>query len=386
MSERLAPRGVVVLGATGSVGASAADVLEAHPERFVTRAVAAHRRGPELLAVARRLGARVAVLVDEQAAADARALLRPGDPDLRAGEAALLDLVRDPATAIVVQAITGAAGLAASVEAARAGKRLALANKESLVVAGPLLMQVARQHGAEIVPVDSEHSALFQCLAAGRRQEVRRLILTASGGPFRGRAAASLGGVTPAEALRHPTWQMGPRITVDSATLMNKALEVIEARWLFDVPAERIEVVVHPQSIVHSMVEFEDGSVVAQMSKPDMRGPVRYALGYPERLPAPGTRFDVHDYARLTFEPPDREAFPALGLGFEAARRGGTAGAALNAADEVAVARFLAGQVPFPDIARTAAAALAQHPFEAAPSLQRLAQADAWARAFATGG
>ncbi len=386
MSERLAPRGVVVLGATGSVGASAADVLEAHPERFVTRAVAAHRRGPELLAVARRLGARVAVLVDEQAAADARALLRPGDPDLRAGEAALLDLVRDPATAIVVQAITGAAGLAASVEAARAGKRLALANKESLVVAGPLLMQVARQHGAEIVPVDSEHSALFQCLAAGRRQEVRRLILTASGGPFRGRAAASLGGVTPAEALRHPTWQMGPRITVDSATLMNKALEVIEARWLFDVPADRIEVVVHPQSIVHSMVEFEDGSVVAQMSKPDMRGPVRYALGYPERLPAPGTRFDVRDYARLTFEPPDREAFPALGLGFEAARRGGTAGAALNAADEVAVARFLAGQVPFPDIARTAAAALAQHPFEAAPSLQRLAQADAWARAFATGG
>ncbi|MFM8387425.1 MAG: 1-deoxy-D-xylulose-5-phosphate reductoisomerase [Planctomycetia bacterium] len=386
MSERLAPRGVVVLGATGSVGASAADVLEAHPERFVTRAVAAHRRGPELLAVARRLGARVAVLVDEQAAADARALLRPGDPDLRAGEAALLDLVRDPATAIVVQAITGAAGLAASVEAARAGKRLALANKESLVVAGPLLMQVARQHGAEIVPVDSEHSALFQCLAAGRRQEVRRLILTASGGPFRGRAAASLGGVTPAEALRHPTWQMGPRITVDSATLMNKALEVIEARWLFDVPAERIEVVVHPQSIVHSMVEFEDGSVVAQMSKPDMRGPVRYALGYPERLPAPGTRFDVRDYARLTFEPPDSEAFPALGLGFEAARRGGTAGAALNAADEVAVARFLAGQVPFPDIARTAAAALAQHPFEAAPSLQRLAQADAWARAFATGG
>lgn len=386
MSGRLAPRGVVVLGATGSVGASAADVLEAHPERFVTRAVAAHRRGPELLAAARRLGARVAVLVDEQAAADARALLRPGDPELRAGEAALLDLVRDPATAIVVQAITGAAGLAASVEAARAGKRLALANKESLVVAGPLLMQVARQHGAEIVPVDSEHSALFQCLAAGRRQEVRRLILTASGGPFRGRAAASLGGVTPAEALRHPTWQMGPRITVDSATLMNKALEVIEARWLFDVPAERIEVVVHPQSIVHSMVEFEDGSVVAQMSKPDMRGPVRYALGYPERLPAPGTRFDVRDYARLTFEPPDREAFPALGLGFDAARRGGTAGAALNAADEVAVARFLAGQVPFPDIARTAAAALAQHPFEAAPSLQRLAQADAWARAFATGG
>jgi len=386
MSGRLAPRGVVVLGATGSVGASAADVLEAHPERFVTRAVAAHRRGPELLAAARRLGARVAVLVDEQAAADARALLRPGDPELRAGVAALLDLVRDPATAIVVQAITGAAGLAASVEAARAGKRLALANKESLVVAGPLLMQVARQHGAEIVPVDSEHSALFQCLAAGRRQEVRRLILTASGGPFRGRAAASLGGVTPAEALRHPTWQMGPRITVDSATLMNKALEVIEARWLFDVPAERIEVVVHPQSIVHSMVEFEDGSVVAQMSKPDMRGPVRYALGYPERLPAPGTRFDVRDYARLTFEPPDREAFPALGLGFEAARRGGTAGAALNAADEVAVARFLAGQVPFPDIARTAAAALAQHPFEAAPSLQRLAQADAWARAFATGG
>lgn len=376
-------RGVVLLGATGSVGSSAADVLEAHPERFATRAVAALRRGPELLALARRLRAPVAVLVDEQAAAQARALLRPGDPELRSGEAALLDLVRAPGTDIVVQAITGAAGLSASVEAARHGKRLALANKESLVVAGPLLVQVARAHGAQIVPVDSEHSALFQCLMAGRRDEVRRLILTASGGPFRGRAAAELEGVTPAEALRHPTWQMGPRITVDSATLMNKALEVIEARWLFDVPPERIEVVVHPQSIVHSMVEFEDGSVVAQMSKPDMRGPVRYALGFPERLPAPGVRFDVRDYARLTFEAPDPDAFPALALGFEAARRGGTAGAALNGADEVAVERFLAGTLAFPRIAACAAEALREHPFEAQPGLERLAEADRWARACA---
>jgi 1-deoxy-D-xylulose-5-phosphate reductoisomerase len=373
-------RGVVVLGATGSVGTSAADVLAAHPERFHTVGLAARGRGPELLALARRLRAPVLVLLDPAAASALRSHLEPGDPEVRSGPEALLELVRGPDAEIVVQAITGAAGLPASLEAARHGKRLALANKESLVVAGPLLMAEARRHGATIVPVDSEHSALFQCLMAGRPAEVRRLILTASGGPFRGRSAAELAHVTPSQALKHPTWQMGPRITIDSATLMNKALEVIEARWLFDVPPERIEVVVHPQSIVHSMVEFDDGSVVAQMSRPDMRGPVRYAVGYPERLPAPGLRFDVRDYAQLTFEAPDRATFPALGLGFEAARRGGTAGAALNAADEVAVERFLAGALPFPAIAAHAARALAEHPFRADPDLEALEAADQWAR------
>ncbi len=373
-------RGVALLGATGSVGAAAADVLAQHPERFSVTGVAALRRGPELLALARRLHAPLLVLVDEQAARALEPRLERGDPELQRGPQALLDLVGAPTTDVVLQAITGAAGLASSLEAARRGKRLALANKESLVVAGPLLTSLARQNGCEIVPVDSEHCALFQCLQAGSRGEVRRLILTASGGPFRGRRAAELADVTPAEALKHPTWNMGPRISIDSATLMNKALEVIEARWLFDVPPERIEVVVHPQSIVHSMVEFQDGSVVAQMSPPDMRGPVRYALGWPERLPASAPRFDVRDYARLTFEAPDREAFPALELGFEAARRGGTGGAALNAADEVAVARFLAGEIRFPDIAARAAEALRGHPFSPEPDLAALLAVDAWAR------
>jgi len=373
-------QGVVVLGATGSVGAAAVDVLEENRGRWSAVGLAAGRRGPELLALGRRLGARAIALVDEEAAEALRPSLRAGDPDLRAGQEGLLSLLALDGVDVVVQGIAGAAGLGASLEAVRRGHRLALANKESMVVAGPLLLEEARRSGADILPVDSEHSALFQCLHAGRREDVRRLVLTASGGPFRGRAAAALRDVTPAEALNHPTWDMGPRITVDSATLMNKALEVIEARWLFDVEPDRIDVVVHPQSIVHSMVEFVDGSVVAQMGPPDMRGPVRYALSWPERVPATAPVFDVRDYARLTFEAPDRETFPALDLGFEAARRGGTAGAALNAADEAAVKRFLDGDLAFPDIAALCAAALAAHPYEPRPTLDDLLHVDAWAR------
>lgn len=339
--------GVVVLGATGSVGTQAADVLEAHRDRFSVEGLASGRRGPELLALARRLGCPRIALADPEAAASLRPSLRRGDPELLEGEDGVLALVAAPSVRVVLQATTGAAGLPASLLAARLGKRLALANKESMVVAGPLLVAAARASGAEILPVDSEHCAIHQCLRAGRAEEVRRLVLTASGGPFLHADKARLARVTPAEALRHPTWSMGPRITVDSATLLNKALEVVEARWLFGVPADRIEVVVHPQSVVHSMVEFVDGSVVAQMGPPDMRTPIRYALGFPDRLPAERPRFDVRDYAQLTFLAPDRERFPGLDLGFAAARRGGTAGAALNAADEVAVAAFLAGDLPF---------------------------------------
>ena len=372
--------GVVVLGATGSVGTRAADVLAAHADRFRVEGLAALRNGDRLLDTARRLGAPRIALVDEEAAVALRSRLRPGDPELRSGTEGLLSLVRERGVDTVLQAITGAAGLEASLETARLGRRLALANKESLVVAGPLLVRVAREHGAEIIPVDSEHAAIHQCLRSGRPSEVRRLILTASGGPFLHAPRERLARVTPVEALRHPTWDMGPRITIDSATLVNKAFEVIEARWLFDVPADRIEVVVHPQSVVHSMVEFVDGSVVAQMGPPDMRGPVRYALGFPDRLPAERPTFDVADYANLTFLAPDRERFPALDLGFEAARRGGTAGAAFNAADEVAVARFLAGGIPFDAIAPACANALRSHPFVADPSLDDLRRADAWAR------
>lgn len=373
-------QGVAILGATGSVGRATLDVVREQQPRFRPRVLAAGRRGADLLALAREAGAPRIVLVDEEAAEALRPQLRAGDPELRAGKAALLEEVAGADIDVVVQGISGAAGLSASLAAIRAGKRVALANKESFVVAGPLLLHEARASGAQIVPVDSEHSALFQCLQAGRNEEVRRLILTASGGPFRGRDRAALQDVSPAEALNHPTWDMGPRITVDSASLMNKALEVIEARWLFDIPADHIEVVVHPQSVVHSLVEFVDGSVVAQMGPPDMRGPIRYALGWPERLPAPSPRFDVRDYSQLTFEPPDRETFPALDLGFEAARRGGTAGAALNAADEMAVQRFLDGDLPFLEIASICAAALEGHPFTADPDLDELFAVDQWAR------
>ena len=373
-------RGVVVLGATGSVGGAALDVLAEQGGRFVARTLVARRRGQALLAAARTFGVGDIVLMDPDAASALRDRLQPGDPTLHVGlEAACAAVARDDVD-VVLQGITGAAGLDTSLAALRAGRRLALANKESLVAAGPLLMHVARQAGAEIVPVDSEHAALHQALRAGRPDEVRRLVLTASGGPFRGRSRASLADVTPEEALEHPTWAMGKRITIDSATMMNKALEIIEARWLFRVEPEAIEVVVHPQSVVHSLVEFVDGSVVAQMGPPDMRGPVRYALGWPERLASDDHQFDVSTYARLEFEAPDHETFPALGLGFDAARRGGTAGAALNAADEAAVARFLAGELPFLEITRVVADVLARHPFVAEPTLADIQSVDAWAR------
>ncbi len=374
------PAGVVVLGATGSIGRSTASVLEEHAGRFRVEGLVAGKSGERLLDLGRRLGARRIVLADTAAADALTAQMKPGDPALQSGQHAVLDLVASDAVDVVVQGTSGAAGLVASLAAVKAGKRLALANKESMVVAGPLLNAAAQDSGAEILPVDSEHSALFQCLRAGGDKEVRRLILTASGGPFRGRTADTLTGVTPDEALDHPTWDMGPRITIDSATLMNKALEVIEARWLFDIEPERIEVVVHPQSIVHSMVEFVDGSVVAQMGPPDMRGPIRYALSWPARFEAAEPRFHVRDYAKLTFETPDTTTFPALDLGFEAARRGGTAGAALNAADEMAVDRFLSGALPFSGIAPLCADTLRNHPFRPDPTLDDLLHVDAWAR------
>ena len=374
------PKRVALLGATGSVGTAAVDVVRRHPDRFRIVAMAAGERGDALLGLGRGVGAETLVLMSEEAADSLRPNLRAGDPDLRTGSSALLEIVCDPRIDIVLQATSGAAGLEATLAAVRAGKHVALANKESLVVAGPLVMREARRFGAEIVPVDSEHSAIFQCLRAGSRDEVRRVILTASGGPFRGRHASTLSAITPAEALDHPTWTMGKRITIDSATLMNKALEVIEARWLFDLEPDQIDVVVHPQSVVHSMVEFVDGSVVAQMGAPDMRIPIAFALGWPDRLPASQPRFSWRDYQNLTFEAPDTETFPALRLGFEAATRGGTAGAALNAADEVAVSRFLAGDLSFPGIAALCEQTLADHSFSADPTLDDLVAVDRWAR------
>jgi 1-deoxy-D-xylulose-5-phosphate reductoisomerase len=276
--------------------------------------------------------------------------------------------------------VVGAAGLAGTWAALDAGKTIALANKETLVVGGPLVTELAAKRGATLLPVDSEHSAIFQALTGHSAKDVTRVVLTASGGPFRGKRAAELEAVTPKEALRHPTWQMGPKITIDSATLMNKALEVIEARWLFGLSADQIDVIVHPESIVHSFVEFADGSVLAQLSPPDMRLPIQLALLYPERVGGPAKRLDWRNLSALHFEQADRETFAALELGFEVARRGGTCGAVLNAANEAAVGRFLADDLAFLDIARCCRAVLDAHDYEPRPTLERLVALDAWAR------
>jgi len=371
---------VAVLGSTGSIGRSTLDVIAASPGRFVPHLLAARQSVGPLLEQARRFRPAWVVIVDPEAAATVDATSLPPGTRLAVGDEALDELVADPAIDRVVAAIVGAAGLRSTWAAVAAGRTVARANKETLVMAGPLVMRLAERTGATIIPVDSEHAAIHQALCSGRPTEVARILLTASGGPFRTRPAATLADVTPAEALRHPTWSMGPKITVDSATMMNKALELIEARWLFGVPAGQLEVLVHPQSIVHSLVEFVDGSVIAQLSPPDMRLPIQYALSYPRRLPGPARRLDVAMPLTLDFEPPDPARFPALRLGLEAAERGGTSGAVLNAANEEAVQGFLDGRLRFTDIAEVCAGVLAAHPYRSDPELDELRALDAWAR------
>ncbi len=355
MRER---KGVAVLGSTGSIGVQTLEVLAAHPERFRVAAISAHSNLELLQRQLSATGAAWACLTDVEAAAQLREAR--GDVRILSGAEGLTELASLPEIDIVLNAVVGSAGLRASLAALRAGKRLALANKESLVAGGDLMLQ-ARAAGGELLPVDSEHSAIFQCLAAGRAEEVRRIILTASGGPFRGMRAGELRAVTVEQALAHPTWKMGPKITVDSATLMNKGLEVIEAHFLFGVDYDAIEVAVHPQSIVHSMVEFVDGSILAQMGSPDMRLPIAFALNYPERMPASWVSTDLTAVGSLNFEPVDGETFRCLGLAYEAGRAGGSAPAVLNAANETAVAAFLAGRIGFADIARVVEKALGAH-------------------------
>jgi 1-deoxy-D-xylulose-5-phosphate reductoisomerase len=371
---------VAVLGSTGSIGRSTLDVIAASDGLFVPFLLAAHTSVGPLVEQAAAVRPAWVVVVDPAAAARLGPGSLPKGTRLAVGADALDDLVRSAEVDRVVSAIVGAAGLRSTWAAVEAGKTVALANKETLVMAGPLVMRLAERTGGRILPVDSEHSAIHQALCSGTVAEVRRIVLTASGGPFRTRPAASLAAVTPAEALQHPTWSMGPKITVDSATMMNKALELIEARWLFGVPASRLDVLVHPQSIVHSMVEFVDGSVLAQMSPPDMRLPIQYALAHPRRLAGPARRFDFTQRFALEFEPPDPVRFPAVRLGHEAAARGGTAGAALNAANEEAVRGFLDGQLRFTDIADVCGRVLAEHPFQAEPTLDDVRRVDAWAR------
>lgn len=381
---------VAIFGSTGSIGTATLDVMASLAARDPTWRVtllSTHSRVELLTEQVDRFRPRYAIvtapapfavpmdLVRRMEAAGAKVI---AGAEAAAGAAELAGAKDTGGT--VVGAVVGAAGLAGVLAAVRAGKRVALANKESLVVAGGVVMPAAKASGAKILPVDSEHSAVFQAMAAGRRQDIRRVILTASGGPFRTVPAAQMESATVAEALNHPTWKMGGKITIDSATMFNKAFELIEARWLFDLTPEELEVVVHPQSVVHSMAEFVDGSVIAQLSPPDMRLPIQYALTYPDRTACPGPKMDWTKSHTLTFEPADRVKFRALDLATEVMRQGGTLGAVVNAANEVAVAAFLAGRGTFGDICRTVERVAGRHRVVADPDLGELLAADAWAR------
>jgi len=377
--QRACPRrGLCVLGCTGSIGDTAFGVLGGLADRYRVVGLSAGRRIDKLIQRA-RCWRPEAVCVARPAD---RARVQEALPGVRVvcGDAGLLELVEQDSVEVVVNALVGAVGLAPTVHALRRGCSVAMANKEPLVMAGELLMQAAASGGARLLPVDSEPSAIWQCLKGEQHAAIRRLLLTASGGPFHGCQPERLDHVRPAEALAHPTWKMGSKITIDSATLMNKGFEVIEAHWLFGVPPERIEVVVHRESLVHSMVEFCDGSILAHLGQPDMGLPLQYALTYPERRPAPVTPLDLVSAGQLTFAAPDRRAFPALDLCYEALRRGPAARIALNAADELAVAAFLAGHLRFTDIAAVAAATVEAAPDGQAGTLDEVLAADGWAR------
>ncbi|MFO0823499.1 MAG: 1-deoxy-D-xylulose-5-phosphate reductoisomerase [Gemmataceae bacterium] len=374
------PRRVAILGSTGSIGTSALDVIRHLPEHLELVGIAAHSKWEQLAEQCRLFKPRLAVLIDRDAFERADRSRFPAETELLGGPDAVHRLVTEADVDIVLSAVVGAAGLSGTWSALDAGKTVALANKETLVVGGPLVMELAAKRGTKLLPVDSEHSAVFQALTGHTADDIERVVLTASGGPFRGKKARDLEAVTPQQALRHPTWQMGPKITVDSATLMNKALEIIEARWLFDLPASKIDVIVHPESIVHSFVEFADGSVLAQLSPPDMRLPIQLAFLHPARVNGPAKKLDWRTLSALHFEAPDRETFPALDLGFEVAARGGTCGAVLNAANEAAVAAFLTNALAFSDIARCCRSILDAHDFDPRPTLERLLALDRWAR------
>jgi 1-deoxy-D-xylulose-5-phosphate reductoisomerase len=345
---------LTLLGSTGSIGASTLDVVRRWPQRFGIYALVAGRNTELLAMQIAEFKPRVAVVADERALADLHRILKANGtpaPELAAGPHARIAAAAAPEAGFVMSAIVGVEGLEATYEAVLRGKRVGLANKEVLVASGRLVTQAMRGSGAELIPVDSEHNGAHQCFRAGRRDEVAKLILTASGGPFRQAPISALENVTPEQALNHPTWKMGPRITIDSATLLNKGFEVIEACWLFDLSPKEVEVVVHPQSKVHAMVEYADGSVIAQISATDMRMPIQYALTYPERASAPVPRLDWAQAATWTFDPPDMKKFPLLKLAYEAQTAGGSAACTLNAADEVAVEAFLAGRISYPAIA-----------------------------------
>jgi len=376
-------KGIGIIGSTGSIGTQALDVIRHQPGRFRVVSLAAGRNVQLLARQVREFLPELVSVADAETAAQLKQLLSDAppaerQPEILYGTEGLQAAAVHPGVELLLTSVVGAMGIQPTLAAIRQGRDIALANKETLVAAGELVMSEARRCGVQILPVDSEHSALFQCLVGEDRRRVRRLLLTASGGPFRGRK--DLSGVTKEAALKHPRWNMGAKVTIDSATLMNKALEMIEARWLFDVPMEQIEVLVHPQSIVHSAVEYADGSILAQLGPTDMRLPIQYALTYPERVPSPVAPLDLAQVGTLTFERPDTAVFPSLNYAREAATMGGTMPAVMNAANEVAVQRFLAGEIPFTGIFTVVRTVMDRHQPAPARDVETILEADRWAR------
>jgi len=383
--------GITILGSTGSIGASTLDVIARHPERFTVTALTARSSVDVLAGQCSKFHPQYAVMTDPDAAIRLQQLLKTVAPDVQvlAGRDGLIKVAGMPEADLVMAAIVGAAGLLPTLEAARKGKRVLLANKEALVMSGALFMQAVHDNDAVLLPIDSEHNAIFQCLpddykAGVTPRGVRQILLTASGGPFRTLALDKLAHVTPEQACAHPNWEMGRKISVDSATMMNKGLELIEAGWLFDLPVEKIKVVLHPQSLVHSLVEYTDGSMLAQMGNPDMRIPISHALGWPERIESGAESLDLMAAGTLQFEAPDHERYPCLGLAMHAWQLGGTAPAILNAANEVAVESFLGREISFPSIARVIEHALVQCTVHETDSLETILDDDAVARTAAT--
>lgn len=373
---------IALLGSTGSIGVQTLDIARENPERFEVRTLTAHRNWEQLAAQAREFDPAAVVIADKRYYTPLREALADTDIKVYAGDEAVAQVAAGGDVDVVVNALVGYAGLAPTVAALEAGKKLALANKESLVVGGEHVMHLAGKHRAPIIPIDSEHSAIFQCLT-GERAPVRRLIITCSGGAFRDMRREELAHVTVEQALRHPQWEMGAKITIDSSTLVNKGFEVIEAYWLFGLPAEKISVILHPESIIHSMVEFEDGAIKAQLGTPDMRMPISYALLFPDRATRPGERFDFMQHPQLTFAEVDRLKYPALDIAYDCLRRKGTAACTMNGANEVAVAAFLARKCPWLDIVRTIEYALSNASYISSPTMGNYADSDREARELA---
>ena len=382
---RIMVKRVVILGSTGSIGKNALKVIDALNSHqpgegaFKIEAISAHNNVELLAKQASKYRPKFVAITNKDKYQNLKELITDSKIEILAGPESLVEIAELEGADIVLSAVVGSAGLQAVLAAAKKGKRLAIANKEPLVIAGQLLTKTARENNALLIPVDSEHSAIFQAMQAGKPQEVSKVILTSSGGPFRKMKASELENVTIQQALAHPVWDMGRKITIDSATMMNKALEVIEAHWLFDMPVEKIEVLIHPESIIHSLVEFVDGSVISQMGLPDMCLPIQYALTYPQRVPGIAQRLELEKIGKLTFEKPDLRTFRALSLGFEVARLGGTAAAVFNAANEAAVEQFLAGNIRFTNILELIEQCLSKHTYRQNANLGELMACDAWA-------